>query len=221
LNLSSLPDLTGWLADEYGDSTTGDTPDWDRRGDEIVGRRREEIPGSKQESVLRYHRPMLEDGEFAYEFYHEPGEVMAHPAMDRLAFLIEPDGVKIHRLTDAQYERTGLAADNASVEPDCRRGPASPPLKIKAWNRVVLSLAGDRVSLRLNGELLYERSLEPTNQRLFGLFHYADETEARVRNVTYRGQWPRTLPPRSTGTRGEVEEARQPAAGKTVQESSK
>ena len=194
LNLSTLPDLTGWLADEYGDTVTGENPDWDRRGDEIVARLREETPGSQQESVLRYHRPMLEDGEIAYEFYHEPGKVMAHPAMDRLAFLIEPDGVKLHRLTDAAYERTGLAADNASVEPECRRGPASPPLKPKGWNRLVLSLEGDRVSLRLNGELIYERTLESTNQRLFGLFHFADETEVRVRNVTYRGQWPRTLP---------------------------
>jgi len=30
--------------------------------------------------------------------------------------------------------------------------------------------------------------------RNFGLFHYADQTEARVRGVTYRGDWPRELP---------------------------
>ena len=32
-------------------------------------------------------------------------------------------------------------------------------------------------------------------QRTFGLFHYADATRARVRNVTYQGEWSRTLPP--------------------------
>ena len=119
---------------------------------------------------------------------------MVHPALDRLAFLLEPDGVKIHRLTDAQYERSGLAPDNASVEPESRRGPASLPLKPKAWNQAVAPLAGDTRRAPPQRRVIYERTLEPTNQRTFGLFHYADETEVRVRNVTYRGEWPRALP---------------------------
>jgi tetratricopeptide (TPR) repeat protein len=194
LSLTGLPDLTGWLPEYYGDSVTGDRPDWEKQGEEVVGRLREDFAGSKQESVLFYHRPMLEDGEIAYEFYHEPGKTMVHPTLDRLAFLLDPDGVKVHRLTDAQHERTGLAPDNAAVEPDDRRGPSSLPLKAREWNRLVLTLSGDRVALRLNGQLIYERTLEATNQRLFGLFHYADETEARVRKVHYRGDWPRSLP---------------------------
>ena len=101
LNLSALPDLTGWLADEYGESVTGDNPDWDKRGEEIIGRLLERLPAAQQESVLRYHRPMLEDGEIGYEFYYDPGKAMVHPGLDRLAFLLEPDGVKVHRLTDA------------------------------------------------------------------------------------------------------------------------
>jgi hypothetical protein len=59
---------------------------------------------------------------------------------------------------------------------------------------VKLSIAGDTVKLELNGTSIYERALESTNQRTFGLFHYADDTSVRVRNVTYRGQWPRRLP---------------------------
>jgi hypothetical protein len=53
--------------------------------------------------VLQYHRPMLEDGEIEYEFYFDPDRVMVHPALDRLAFLIEPESVAIHWMTDAQY----------------------------------------------------------------------------------------------------------------------
>ena len=207
LNLSALPDLTGWRVDEYQESVTGDTPDWDKRGDEIHARRRDDAPGSQDESVLRYHRPLLEDGEIAYEFYYEPSEVLAHPAIDRLAFLLEPDGVKLHRLTDAQYERGGLSPANASVEADYRRGPGSLPLKPKAWNHAVVSLVGDTVAIRLNGVLVYERPLEPTNQRNFGLFHYADETEVRVRNVTYRGEWPRAFPAGLIASAGDVEKA--------------
>jgi Tol biopolymer transport system component len=42
--------------------------------------------------------------------------------------------------------------------------------------------------------LIYERVLETTNRRTFGLFYFSDLTEARVRNVVMRGDWPRTLP---------------------------
>ena len=194
LNLSALPGLAGWSADEYAETVSGENPHWDQRGDEIVGRLVEEIAGSKQESVLRYHRPMAEDGRIAYEFYYEPGKVVVHPSLDRLAFLLEPDGVKIHELTDGAYERNGLAAGNTREEPEDRRGTASIPFKPSAWNNLVLSVAGDRVRLELNGQAIHERSLEPTNQRTFGLFHFADLTQVRVRSVSYQGRWARRLP---------------------------
>jgi hypothetical protein len=57
-----------------------------------------------------------------------------------------------------------------------------------------LTLNGDKVTLYLNGVAIYERTLEPSNRRIFGLFHDADQTEARVRGARYQGHWPRTLP---------------------------
>ncbi len=194
LNLSALPDLSGWRSEEFAETTSGDNADWEKRGDEIIGRFIEDIPGARQESVLRYSRPMLEDGRITYEFYHDPGKAMVHPSLDRLAFLIEPEGVRVHRLTDGAYERSGLAPDNIIDEPQNRRGPASLPLKPKAWNRLSVEIKGDKVTLTLNSQSIYERTLEPTNRRAFGLFHYADATQARVRNVTHQGEWPRSLP---------------------------
>ena len=194
LNLSAMPDLAGWLPDDYVEGMVGDNPDWAKRGDEIVGKRAEVTPGVKQESLLKYHRPMLEDGEIAYEFYYEPGKVMVHPVVDRLAFLLDSDGVRIHRLTDGAFERTRLAPDNLTEEPENRRGPSSLPLRPNTWNRLVLKLAGDKVALELNEQMIFERILDPTNQRYFGLFHYADETQVRARNVTHQGNWPRSLP---------------------------
>jgi hypothetical protein len=79
-------------------------------------------------------------------------------------------------------------------EPQYRRGPGALPLLENTWNRLTLNLQGDMVRLQLNGELVYERPLEPTNMRTFGLFHYADQCEAQVRRITWRGAWPRTLP---------------------------
>ncbi len=193
LKLSSLPDLTGWLVNEYGDVNEND-PDWDQRGEELSGKVHENLAGSKQESVLRYHRPMLEDGRIEYEFYFDPGKVMVHPALDRLAFVIEPAGVKIHRLTDGVHERSGLSPENVCDEPENRRGSGPLPLKAHAWNHLVLRLEGDKATIELNGQPIYERRIEPENGRSFGLFHYADETQVRVRNVSYQGQWPKSLP---------------------------
>jgi hypothetical protein len=136
----------------------------------------------------------VEDAAIEYEFYYEPGKTLAHPALDRLTFLLDPAGVAIHWLTDAQYERTSLAAKNVTVEKQNRRGEGPVQLKVKEWNRVRLVLVGDQVTLSVNGTEIYQRPLEPTNQRIFGLFHYADETAVRVRKVRYSGQWPKKLP---------------------------
>jgi hypothetical protein len=206
LALTNGPTLSGWLADYYDDSFL-----WAKQGDEIVGTKIRDpnaqvyfnnmnndfratgLPGSKRESVLKYNRPMLEDGEIQYEFYYQPGKVMVHPALDRLTFLIEPEGVKIHSMTDAQHDRTGALPDNATIQPEHRRGPSSLPLLANDWNRLQLRLTGDVVTLELNDVVIDEQPLEPSNRRDFGLFHYADETEVRVRNVRYQGQWPTNL----------------------------
>ncbi len=222
INLSGSADLNGWLGDYHGESTRGEDAAWRKRGDEIVGRKfrdapapgssdafgnqqnrgAETIAGSDHETVLRYVRPLAEDGEVTYEYFHEPGKADVHPALDRLAFLLDPDGVKVHRITDGNHDRTGLGPGNLVAEPENRRGPARLPLRPKAWNTLRLALKGDRVTLALNGEEIYARTLEPSNARNLGLFHFADRTEARVRNVVYRGDWPRTLPADLAATPG-------------------
>ncbi|MBI3461695.1 MAG: DUF1583 domain-containing protein, partial [Planctomycetes bacterium] len=200
LLLSATDDLEGWLAYYDHETVIGSQADWRQLGEltaggGIVGSRRLDVAGAFVESLFRYHRPMLENGTIEYDFYYRPGESHCHPALDRLAFLLEPSGVRIHWITDGVNDRTDLAADNAVDERDHRRGPAQLPLQPDAWNHLALTLEGDTVHLVLNGQLIYQRELEPTNQRTFGLFHYADQTEARVRNIIWRGDWPRVLPP--------------------------
>jgi hypothetical protein len=199
VRLTVNADLPGWLPINEG-HRVGPNLKWQQLGElenggGIHGTRWGDLPGSHWETLLRYHRPMVEDGTIEYEFFYRDGATHVHPALDRLAFMLQPDGVRVHWVTDRQFDRTGVAPDNLVDEPDNRRGPKALPLQPNAWNRLQLSLAGDIVHLKLNDESIYERKLEPANQRTFGLFHYADRTDALVRNVVWRGDWPRQLPP--------------------------
>jgi Tol biopolymer transport system component len=160
----------------------------------IFGVKQSAIAGSFKESLLHYHRPIVEDAVIAYEFVYVPGQSLAHPALDRLAFLLDPDGVKVHWVTDGAHAAAGSDPTNRTVEIDHRRGPETLPLRANAWNQIKLVTRGDVVELMLNGQLIYERPLEPTNQRTFGLFYYSDQTELRVRNLVLRGDWPNSVP---------------------------
>jgi hypothetical protein len=197
-----LGQISGAEIRNYGGSYGSGT--WVKRGEELYafGKKpdppeegRPVLPRSFPESAIYYQRPMLEDGAVEYEFYYDPDRALVHPMFDRLVFLLEPEGVKLHRLTDGPYDHSGVPFDNAADEPACRRGPSRLPLTAKAWNRVQLAVAGDTVKVAVNGTPVYERPIEPTNQRLFGLFHYTDRTEVRVRAMTYAGDWPKQLPP--------------------------
>ena len=190
--LSHANELTGWLEYfEEGRWEYFDKPDglgW------IVGHSEPALAGTYSESLLRYQRPLVEDGTIEYEFFYEPGVVETCPVLDRLAFLLHPSGVREHWITDGKNGPIGLRPDNVTDTSENRRGPAQLPLMAGKWNHLVLSLRGMTVNIRLNGELIYERELEPLNQRRFGLFHYADATEARVRHVVMRGDWPKRVP---------------------------
>ena len=195
LALSSRPDLDGWDSDEYGESTLGDAAGWRKAGEEIKGRLRDNLPvGFKLESTLRYHRPLMDDDRVTYEFFYDPGAAMVHPALGRQVFMIEPEGLRIHWLTDESFDRAGLAPDNSHDEPDHRRGPVSPPLKPKAWNSLSLAIKGDAVTVTLNGQVIHEGPITPSNPRTFALFHYSEATEARARGVRLEGNWPRRPP---------------------------
>lgn len=198
INLTGDPELSGWAP--YFEAGFGEGGgNWQatedgQGGTAIFGKYRPEYAGSEVQKLLRYCRPVAEDGTVEYDFYYKQGKVCAYPAFDRLAFLLDPSGVKIHWITDRRYERFERDPANVSEEPENRRGPARLPLQHDAWNHLKIDVKGDFVQLTLNGESIYERELEASNQRTFGLFHYADRTEARVRNVVWRGEWPKQLP---------------------------
>ena len=198
INLTGDPELSGWAPyfeggfGEGGGNWQG--TDDGQGGTAIFGKHRPEYAGSEVQKLLRYCRPIAEDGTIEYDFFYEEGKVGVHPTLDRLAFLLDPKGVKIHWITDRRYERFMRDPANVSEEPDNRLGASGLPLKEGDWNRVKLDVTGDTIQISLNGQAIYRRELEASNQRTFGFFHYADRTEARIRNVVWRGDWPKQLP---------------------------
>jgi hypothetical protein len=152
-------------------------------------------PTRPSPSRLSYYRALRDGETLRYEFFYQSERTMVHPALDRLAFLLEPDGVRLHWMTDHPEAEPGdLPLENVADELDSRRGPPGLPLVEDDWNRVTLSLADNAVVLTLNGQPIYERKLESANDRLFSFFHYQDQTEARVRNVVLTGDWPERVP---------------------------
>lgn len=198
------PDLAGWAA--YYDESVGYTnAHWivrsipgesrNAEGDshELLSRKRQDRKDSISESLLRYHRPMLDDGTIRYSFFYEPGESLVHPVLDRLCFLVNPEGIDLHWITDGRHDATGLAPDNISRELTHRQHTGPLPLKDRDWNELALTLEGDVVHIDVNDVRVFSRPLEPQNLRTFGLFHYADQTQVQVRDLRWKGNWPKTL----------------------------
>ncbi|WP_442505324.1 DUF1583 domain-containing protein [Novipirellula sp. SH528] len=203
ISLVTSPELTEWY--DYFDSPTAAThrlTDWKgsieslQSGDtatEITDARATELPsGSSDERLLVYSRPMIEDGSIEYEFWYSPGETIAHPAVGRNCYLLSDEGVRLHQLTDGLYERSSLRSDNVSPILDDQPKLA---LHANGWNKMQVEVTGDELRLLLNGQPIHQAVLESDRlQRKFGLFHYADQSDLRVRNLHWTGDWPKHLP---------------------------
>ncbi|MBL8810519.1 MAG: DUF1583 domain-containing protein [Planctomycetaceae bacterium] len=193
IDLIDMADWNCWRADIFEESHSfSNEPNspWRKSGNEIVAKALPEGARTRQ-SLLHYQRPMLEDGVIEFETFWEPGVTEVHPCVGRSVVMISSDGAKLHQLTEAQYESRELAIDNESPI----AGAAVPELKLKDWNRVRLSLKGDQLTVSVNEKDIATVTIsEPPSERFFGLFHYSNKTASRVRNLKYRGEWPKTLP---------------------------
>ena len=142
------------------------------------------------ESYIRYKRPMIEDGVVEYEFQYN-GISDIHPAIGSYAFLMRPEGIQIHRITPLADDVPALLTNNAAP-----LEPPSKPLELKknVFNHVRLELKGDDVSISINNNLVATAQItDPANKRHIGLLAI-DGISGAVRNMKYRGQWPKTLP---------------------------
>ncbi|MBI2478143.1 MAG: DUF1583 domain-containing protein, partial [Planctomycetia bacterium] len=168
--------------------------DWRVTDGVLVGRAPSDR--AKEQSWAYYHRPLRDRESFQYDFFHVPGESVAHPTIGRLALLIEPAGIDEHWITRPGWDDAvlGLMPTNRLTNAAARRGPGQLPLKVGEWNRVGLSLAGETLQVRLNDELVYERVLDAEIDHRFGLYRGHGES-LQVREPQLTGDWPTTLGP--------------------------
>ena len=59
-------------------------------------------------AAMRCHGMSAPEGEFEFESYYEPEKMECHPVMGGSAFLVRPDGIYLHRISNAQWEDVGL-----------------------------------------------------------------------------------------------------------------
>ena len=191
IELASCAEMVGW-----NDYLAGTNSEWQhletKDGPVLSSPSHPELAGSFQESLLQYHRPMLEDGTISYEFYYEQGRSCVSPALDRLAFLMNASGVKTHVVTNGRLDRLSQRPDNLSAHAD--HTGIVPPLIDQSWNRLQIQTIGNTVRVRVNDTLVVDRPIPESNARTFGLFHYSDQTEARVRRIRWKGEWPKSVP---------------------------
>ncbi len=194
LNLLESRGLPGWIS--YYNRIDG--TDWKQvsqaaHDQVLVGTRREGLAGTHHESLLQYNRPMLEDGTIACEFFYREGSIHVHPAIGNHAFLLSPDGIRVHRLTNGCFDVSDLAPAR-STDTTSPAAVNRLPLKENRWNKLSLNLVGDTAHLSLNDKAIFTHECSTETPRTFGLFHYSDQTEARVRNLTWKGDWPDSIP---------------------------
>ncbi len=115
-----------------------------------------------------------------------------HPAIGGQAFLLRKEGLQIHRITMLSDDQPAPLSNNAAP-----LDPPSKPIDFKSgdWNQARLGLKGNELSISVNGNDVGTVLIkDPAHLRHIGMFHFGG-TEARFRNMTYRGEWPKMLPP--------------------------
>ncbi|QDT12934.1 DUF1583 domain-containing protein [Planctomycetes bacterium K23_9] len=147
--------------------------------------------GSHAPRLLTYNRPVLEDGTIEFDYWYQPDRTLVHPVVGDHALLITDSSIAIHQITRGLSERRLIRSDNVQwVLRD-----ATTPLARGQWNRMRIEFVGSTVTFYLNDQPIHELQSPADYRRRLGLFHYADQTQARVRHASWTGKWDKTIPP--------------------------
>jgi predicted Zn-dependent protease len=169
--------------------------DWEARDGELIGNRKDDL-GIDVQSRIRYFRPLQPKDRIHYEFLYEPGQTEIHPALGKVSFLLQPDGVKLHWITDSNWDAEvfGIEPSNLIDDPAATKSKGPLPLKPGEWNTMDVAYLDETFNLTLNGQKIYQCSTRSIDEAFFGFFRYKDQTAARVRNIVLTGDWPEKFP---------------------------
>jgi hypothetical protein len=164
---------------------------WTLRDGELISGEMEKR-GFNGQSCLRYERPLGDGESIQYEFFYQPEKMEVHPSIGRVAYLLRPDGCHLHWMN--------AGSTSWKIPPDyevplAEADPIPCPLKPGRWNQVQLQRNEKNLQISLNGETVFDQ--EPQSRlgdMVFGLYHNGTKTSARIRNMTFQGDWPENLP---------------------------
>ncbi|MEO1526432.1 MAG: DUF1583 domain-containing protein, partial [Planctomycetota bacterium] len=148
--------------------------------------------GHQNQNVIQYQRPICDGDTLSYEFFYEEGKTEVSPSIGRVAYVLRPAGLQLHWMNAGSTSWKIPAAYEVPV-PGVEPKPL--PLKSGEWNQMELVRDGDTLKMKLNGETIFQQ--QPRSRlgdMVFGLFHYRDQSSARVRNIVLTGNWPEQLP---------------------------
>ena len=191
VNLSEITGLVNWRADYFNEQVGAEsdaTAHWFQYDDEIVSRQQPQ-PNAKRPGLLIHQRPLSFNGDLTYEFFCEPGKIEIHPTLGQMVWLLSSKQIQQRRLSDFSAAPS-VTSDNSKAAVK----PLPSGLIPNQWNRVRLSIKESTVALAVNDKQVDEQPIDAANTRQFGLFRQNDVSSSRVRNVRWRGDWPKTLP---------------------------
>jgi len=193
----SQPDLQIDSATDAGGQPAG-APDWQLQAGVLVARRSLQrsapLPGFPQDPLpvgrLVYQRPLLAGDRIIWEFEHQPGRSMCHPAIGSTILEIYADGIFLNCRESAWWvqlqgfggRRTQLTAVGHTV-----------PLTA-GWNQAELRRTDAGFQLDINGQQQCDFSWQPADAR-FGLAYARTAGEMQVRGIQMRGDWPSQFQP--------------------------
>ena len=153
---------------------------------------------------IMHHRPLFDGDRIAFEFHTVGTEATVAPSLDRVGFVLDPEGVRLRFLPvhspQGRFDEDGALSPAQTVPAPGALGAV--PLIPNAWNRAVLAVDAGRLTLSVNDVPVLERDLSAGAgtphgaahpDRLFG-FAPSPGRGAEVRNAVLSGDWPTELP---------------------------
>jgi Protein of unknown function (DUF1583) len=151
-------------------------------------------PRQANQSNMTYSRPLCEDEQIEYEFYHQPEIQNASPSIGRIAYLIRDGKITLKWIATNQVTRQAEAEPNYLGDDPAAEILAPVKLEANAWNRVQVRIEKGKAIISIAGADVYRRPLEKNHVSRFGFYCNPQEDQVRIRKVVLKGDWPTVLP---------------------------